>query len=87
MLAVSLFKTKLQLLSTVLISGFQSPRELWNPLSEAVPGKFHGFGGDGKPNCLQDRANFQRSRAWQVIFFYTATLFMISPHTREAGWE
>ena len=42
-------------------------QELWNPLSKAVPGKFHGSGGHSKRNCLQDRANFHRSRAWQIV--------------------
>ena len=46
---------------------FKAPQELWNPLSKAVPGKFHGSGGHSKCNCLQDRANFHRSQAWQIV--------------------
>ena len=32
-------------LSTVLLGRFQSSRELWNLLSKAVLGKYHGFDG------------------------------------------
>ena len=46
---------------------FKAPLELWNPLSKAVCDKFHRSGGHGKCNCLPDRNNFHRSRAWQVI--------------------
>ena len=38
----SLIPHELHILSNVLFSGFQSSRELWNPLRKAVPGKFHG---------------------------------------------
>ena len=65
-----LFQIKLYLLSTVLPSGFQSSRELWNPLSKAVPGKFHRSGRHGKCNCLQDRANSHRSLAWQIALIF-----------------
>ena len=37
---------------------FKAPRELWNPLSKAVPGKFLGSGRQNNHKCLQDRANF-----------------------------
>ena len=40
------------------LCGFESSRELWNPLSKAVPGKFRGSCGHNKHSCLQDRANF-----------------------------
>ena len=40
---------------------FKAPGELWNPLSKAVPGKFHRSGGHSKWNFLQDRASFQVS--------------------------
>ena len=40
--------------------------ELWNPLSKAVSGKFHWSGGHSKHNCLQNWANFHRSRALQI---------------------
>ena len=43
--------------------------------SKAVPGKIHGSGGHNKCNCLQDRANFHRSWAWQIVLiFKTATV-------------
>ena len=41
--------------------------ELWNPLSKAVPDKFHGSGGHNKHNCLQYRANFHRSRPLKIV--------------------
>ena len=46
---------------------FKAHRELWNPLNKVVhvPGKCHGSSGHSKRNCLQDRANFHRSRAWR----------------------
>ena len=40
-----LFQLKLHLTSTVLLSGFEISRELSNPLSKAVPTKFHGSQG------------------------------------------
>ena len=49
---------------------FKAPWELWNPLSKAVPGKFHGSGGHSKCNCLQDQANFHRSWAWQIVHIF-----------------
>ena len=33
-------------------------------------GKFHEFGGHRKCNCLQNWANFHRSRAWQTHLFF-----------------
>ena len=53
---------------------FQAPQELWNPLSKAVPGKFHGSGGHHKCNCFQDQTNFHRSRAWQIVLILTLVL-------------
>ena len=49
----------------------KSLRELWNSSSKAAPGKFHWSCGHSKPNCLQDRTNFQRSRAWQIVLILT----------------
>ena len=35
---------------------------------------FHRSGRRSKGNCLQDRANFHRSRAWQIVLiFHTVT--------------
>ena len=62
-----LFQTKLQSLCIFLLTGFQSPRELWNPLSKALPSKLDGPGGHSKCNCLQDR----------VIEFLTGSFFLI----------
>ena len=39
----------------------KAPQELWNPLSKAVPGKFHGSGRHSQCICAQDWANFQVS--------------------------
>ena len=44
---------------------FKAPRELWNPLSKAVPGKFHGSGGHIKHNCLQ---------VWQIVLIIKASM-------------
>ena len=52
----------LQVLSTVLLSEFQS-----FPLSKAASGKFHGSGGQDKRHCLQDQANVHMSLAWQLV--------------------
>ena len=68
-----LFQFKLYLLSIISLNGFQSSRDLWNPMSQAVPGKFHGSDGHSKRNYLQDRANFHTSEAWQIVpIFNTA---------------
>ena len=66
-----LFQTNLHLLRTVLLSGFQSSWELWNPPSKAIPGKFLGSGGHSKRNCVHYRANFHSSRAWQIVLVLT----------------
>ena len=44
--------------------------QLWNPLSQPAPDKFHGCGGHSKRNCLQDPANFHRSQAWQIVLIF-----------------
>ena len=55
---------------------FKAPQELCNPPSKAVSGKFHTSGRQSKRNCLQNRANFQRSRALQIaLIFNTAMSF------------
>ena len=56
---------------------FKAPRELWNPLSEAVPGKFHGCGGHCKCNCLQVWVNFNIYRAWHFVLI-SNTVYTIS---------
>ena len=81
MFADPLFQIKLHQLNTVLLTGFQSsPRELWNPLSKAVPGKFHWSGGHSKCNCLQDRGNFYRSRVWQIVLIFNKLLLFYGSH-------
>ena len=46
---------------------FKAPLELRNPLSKAIPGKFHGSCWHSNRSYLQDRTNFHRSRAWQIV--------------------
>ena len=73
-----LSKIKLHLLSTVQLSVFKAPQELWNLLSKAVLGKFHGSVQHSKCNYLQDRANFLRSRAWRIVLICNiATMYLI----------
>ena len=44
-------------------------------LSNAIPGKFHGSGGQSKYNSLQNRGNFHMSRTWQIsLNFNTARI-------------
>ena len=50
---------------------FKASWELWNPLSKAIPGKFHWSGRHINHNFLQDQPNFHRSEAWQIIFILT----------------
>ena len=48
----------------------KAARELWNPLSKAVPGEFRGPGGHSKRNFLKDWTNFLTSRAWQIVIIF-----------------
>ena len=51
-------------------------QELWNSLGKALPCKFHGSGGHNKQNRLQNRVNFHRSQAWQIVRIYnTACIY------------
>ena len=59
-----------------------NPRELWNQLSKAVPGKFHWSGRHCKSNCLQDRANFDRSLAWQTVLIFNTAIITEKPAVR-----
>ena len=61
-----IFEIKLYLLGT-------APQELWNALSKSVPGKYLRSGEPSKQDCLQDRANFHRSQAWQFAFIFNTT--------------
>ena len=56
---------------------FKAPKELWNPINKAVPGKFHRSGGHGKYNCWQEQANIHRSRVWQIVLFFNAAYSMM----------
>ena len=58
----SIIPNKTTFTKHILTQWISNPRELWNPLSKAVHGKFHGSGEHKKRNFLQDRANFHRSR-------------------------
>ena len=60
-----LFQIEPYLPSTVL-QDFRAP-ELWNPPSEAVPGKFNGFNGHSEYICLQDQAYFRKFKAYKII--------------------
>ena len=67
---------------------FRAPHEVWNPLSKAEPGKFHGSvsGRHLKRNCLQDRAKFHRSRAWKIVLFFSIVMvFSITQCNRFIG--
>ena len=66
-----LFQTILHLQSTVLHSGI--PLELWNSLTKAARGRFHGPGGHKKRNILQEKANFHRSWVWKIILIFNTT--------------
>ena len=63
-------------------------QELWNPLSKAVPGKFKRYGGLSKCNCLQDGANFHRSRVWQIVLIKSpqVTRGLIIPSEQRSCW-
>ena len=43
--------------------------------TKAVPGKIHGSGGHNTRNYKQDRANFHRFRAWQIVVIFTRCRF------------
>ena len=56
---------------------FKARAEFWNQLSKAVPVKFQGSGGHNEVNCLQDRANFRKSRAWQIVSIFNTVCVSI----------
>ena len=66
-------------LSTVLLSGFQSSLGALKT-TKAVSGQFHGSGRHSKCNGSQDRANFHRSQAWQIVLIVN-TVNMTHFHT------
>ena len=53
---------------------------IWNPPSKAAPGIYCRSSGHSKHNCLQDRVNFHRSRAWQIVLSFN-TAFNMFEHT------
>ena len=70
MLTDPLFQVKLHLLSNVLLSIFHGSPGALKSTEWAATGKFHGSGRPSKCNCLQDRANFHRSRAWRIVLIF-----------------
>ena len=59
------------------------PGVLWNPLSEAEPGKFNGSSGHSKCNCLQDGADFHRNCPnFYLQLPSTPTGIVVGPCTR-----
>ena len=48
----------------------KAPLNLWNLLSKAVPGKFHGSCRHRKCNCLQHQAHVYKSLAWQIVLIF-----------------
>ena len=63
---ICLLQIKLHLpVNTVLHAYSVDFTELWNPQRKTVPGQFR--------NCLQDRGNFHRSRACQIVFLIFIT--------------
>ena len=57
MFTVLLFQIKQHLLSTAFLNGFETPWELRNPLSKAIPWEFHGYNGHSKHNWSHNRVN------------------------------
>ena len=53
---------------------FKTPWKLWNPLSKAFSSKFRGSGRHSKYNYLQDRANFPKARARQIILIFNTAI-------------
>ena len=64
---------------------FKAHRELWNLLSKAVPGKLHVSCGHSKRNCLQDRANFHRFLAWQIVLISNPVITSCDSSTVKRG--
>ena len=77
--SLSVLENYVHLLSTALLRLFQSSSGSLNPLSKAKPGIFHSSGGHIKYNCLQDWADFHRSRAWQIALIFTTVMTSAGP--------
>ena len=72
--------SKLYLPSPVLLSDSKVPRELWNGLSKAVPGKFHGPVGHSKRHCAKTEAIFTGLSHGKLSYFFScdqAALWMV----------
>ena len=69
-----LFEIKLHLILLLYSVDFKTPRKLWNPLSKAITGKFHGSAGHSECNFLQQLTNFYMSPAWQIVIFFNTQL-------------
>ena len=50
---------------------FKTTRDIWNPMSKAVTGKFTGLAGIVNVTA-PDRANSPRSRAWQIVILFNS---------------
>ena len=66
------YPNKTTFIKYFLLSIFEARQDLWNALIKAVPSNVHGSGGHSKRKCLQDRANFRRSRPWQIVLIFNA---------------
>ena len=62
----------------MLLNGFQSSPVLWNPLSKAVSGKFHGPGEPSKCNCLPIVTGLGRYKLSLSLTLYTMTMTFFS---------
>ena len=45
--------------------------------------KFHGSGVHSKRNCLQDQANFHKSRAWQIVLVFNTETTLVKHRYHE----
>ena len=64
---------------------FKGHQELWNPLSKAALGKFHGSDKHSIYNSLQDWNNLNRSEAWQIVLIFNTALSYITAMEMEEG--
>ena len=72
----SFFQIKLHLLSTVLLSRFQSPTGALTSTEKGSNCVFHGCGGHSKRKC--HRVNFPKPGAWQIVLIVnTGTVITI----------
>ena len=65
-----LFQIKLHLLCFVLLNGFQSSPGALKSIEYGSTRWIQMSDGHSKYNCLQDRVNFHRSWAWQIVLIF-----------------